>query len=271
MIKNTIKNVVIFLLVVFIIVLFILIYLSDKQNISVEQHLHKIHSNKKILKQRFPSFMNPEMKVNHVNNIIVIDDFLNKDYFEFLKNQFNGKKYKPINTLLRKASGFDFFKLHESSEYFGFIELYYTNDFLDVISDVLKKPVQRVQLSDPNAASLLIYTNPGDKLEWHYDFSRIFYTRYVVLLTIVNENQDQTDLSQNEFHYMFNEKEHKIKMKPNSLTIFEGDKIMHRASPISTNERRILMSFVLCDICNEKKSLMYFIYEKIKSMVLYNV
>ena len=271
MIKNTIKNVVIFLLVVFIIVLFILIYLSDKQNISVEQHLHKIHSNKKLLKQRFPSFMNPEMKVNHVNNIIVIDDFLNNDYFEFLKNQFNGKKYKPINTLLRKASGFDFFKLHESSEYFGFIELYYSNDFLDIIADILKKPVQRVPLSDRNAASLLLYTNPGDFVNWHIDRHNLNGERYVVLLTVVNENSTKNDLSQNEFHYMFNEQEYKMKMKPNSLVIFKGDEILHKASSIAENETRILLSMTLCTVCEEKRNLAYFIYEQIKSMVLYKL
>jgi hypothetical protein len=210
------------------------------------------------------------MNVKHINNIIIIEDFLNIEYYNFLKNQFNGKTYKSINTLLRKASGYDFFKLHDqTSEYFGFLELYYSNELLDVISDVLNKPVQRTPLSDPNSCSLLIYTNSGDGLSWHLDYSRYNAERYVVLLTIVNENSDKNDLSQNEFHYMYEGKEYKIKMKVNTLTIFKGSEIMHKATPIADNEKRILLSFTLCNICEEKKNLMYFIYEKLKSMILY--
>lgn len=269
MIKNAIKNAVILFLVVFIIILFVLIYLSDQQNIYVQKHLNEIHSNKKILYKKYNPMINKELKIKYENNIIMIEDFLNIDYYNFLKNQFNGKTYKPINSLLRKASGYDFFSLHDSNEYFGFLELYYSNELLDVVSDVLKKPVQRTSLGDENSCSLLIYSKKGDYINWHKDHSKYNGDRYVVLLTIINENSDKSDLSQNEFHYMFNGNEYKIKMKPNSLVIFKGSEIMHKSTSINENEMRILLSMTMCDVCEEKKNLMYFIYEKIKRMILY--
>lgn len=269
MIKSNIKNIIIFLLIVFIIVLFVLIHLSDKQNIYVQKHLNSIHSNKKLLHKEYKSLINEEIKVKYENNIIVIEDFLNPEFYNFLKNQFNDKTFKPINTLLRKASGYDFFKMHELNEYFGFLELYYTNELIDIVSDVIKKPVQRTPLSDSNSCSLLIYSNKGDYINWHKDHSRYHGDRYVVLLTIINENSSHTSLSENEFHYMFNDNEYKLRMKPNTLTIFKGSEIMHKSTSIEENEKRILLSMTFCDICEEKKNLVYFVYEKLKSMVLY--
>jgi len=269
MIKNVIKNGIIIFLILFIIILFVLIYLSDKQNIYVQKHLNSIHSNKKILHNKYKPLINEEVKVKYENNIIIIEDFLNPEFYDFLKNQFNGKTYKPINTLLRKAAGYDFFTLHDSNEYFGFLELYYTNELIDVLSDVLKKPVQRTPLSDTNSCSLLIYSKKGDYINWHKDHSKYNGDRYVVLLTVINENSSSTNLSENEFHYMFNDNEYKIKMKPNTLTIFKGSEIMHKSTSIAENEKRILLSMTFCDICEEKKNLMYFVYEKLKGMILY--
>jgi hypothetical protein len=88
--------------------------------------------------------------------------------------------------------------------YDGILELYYSNDFLNILSDIIGKPVQRISLSDPNACSLLTYTNKGDHINWHLDYSNYYGDRFVVLLTIVNENKEGDDLSANVFKYTHN-------------------------------------------------------------------
>ncbi|NBU97898.1 MAG: hypothetical protein EBS19_06770, partial [Spirochaetia bacterium] len=69
--------------------------------------------------------------------------------------------------------------------------------------------VVRIPLNDPNACSLLLYTNKGDYIDWHYDHSSYYGDRYVVLLTLINENKNKTDLSENEFYYKNNNKNYK--------------------------------------------------------------
>jgi hypothetical protein len=93
--------------------------------------------------------------------------------------------------------------------------------------------------------------------------------RYVVLLTLVNENKDRTKLSENEFQYIHNGITNKLKMKPNTLVIFKGSEIMHKSTPINDGEKRVLLSMVFCDICQEKKNIITFIYEKIKNYIIY--
>ena len=148
--------------------------------------------------------------------------------------------------------------------------MYYSNHILDFLSKVIKKPVQRISLGDPNACSLLIYSKKGDHINWHYDYSNYYGDRYVVLLTIVNENAAKDGgLSQNIFQYNYEGKVYDLKMKENSLVIFKGSEILHKSSEIDDNERRILLSMVYCDICQEKKNVFNIIYESTKNYIVY--
>lgn len=264
------KNVILIFLIIFILILFTIFYLFDKKNITIQNDLNTIYLNTKFLNKKFNPLFNKNYKVIHENNIVIIENLLNNEYNIFLKEQFNNKKFKSNDFYLRKASGLDFFKLHTNSEYMGFLELYYSNQLLDILTDVYKKSIQRTPLSDNNACSLLIYSNKGDHIDWHKDYSLYNGDRYVALYTVLNENKEKTDLSKNEFFYIYNGNTYKLKMQPNSLIIFKGSEIYHKSTSIDDNEKRILLSMTFCDICQEKKNIIQFLYEKIKNGILYN-
>jgi len=158
--------------------------------------------------------------------------------------------------------------LHKSN-YDGLLEMYYSNEILSILSNIVGKPIQRISLSDPNACSLLTYTNKGDYINWHLDYSNYYGDRYVVLFTVVNENENKDGLSNNLFKYRFNGKVNDLKMQENSLIIFKGSEILHKSTAILENERRILLSMVYCDVCQEKKNVFNILYEKSKNYILY--
>ena len=253
-------------ILILIISAIVLIDISDK-NIVVQPYLSDIYSNSESIHN---DMINPHYKVKHVNNIIVVDDFLKKDFFMQLREQFDNKHYESKDAIMRKATGVDFFKLHQSS-YPGILEFFYSSDLISSLSSIIKKPVQRISLSDPNACSLLIYANKGDHIDWHLDYSNYHGDRFVVLLTIVNENSEKDGgLSSNIFKYNYNNVTYELQMKENSIVIFKGSDIFHKATAIDDGERRILLSMVFCDICQEKqKNLVGIIYEKVKNSTLY--
>ena len=258
---------ILFLILLLFVTTIVVLYVNEK-NVVVQRYLESIQTNINNHKNKHSNVINTNYKVVNKNNIIIVDNFLGKDYFNYIRNQFNNKTYESRDFLLRKATGINFFDLHKE-QYNGLVELYYSNDLLDTLSNIVKKPIQRISLSDPNACSLLIYTNKGDYINWHLDYSNYYGDRYVVLLTIVNENAEKNDMSHNVFQYRDKGRVFEMKMKENSLTIFKGSEILHKSSAIEENERRILLSMVFCDICQEKKNVFNILYEKSKNYILY--
>lgn len=267
---NNFKNINFYLLIITILLVIffitiIVLYVNEK-NTKVQYFLYNIY--KRINTKSNVGVINPNYKVTEENNIIIVNDFLSKDYFDYIRKQFDNKVFESRDFMVRKANGVNFFNLHKEN-YNGLVELYYSNELLNTISDIIKKPVQRISLADPNACSLLIYANKGDHINWHYDYSSYYGDRFVVLLTIVNENSEKNDLSQNVFKYKYKNKINDLKMNENSLVIFKGSEILHKSTAIDDNEKRILLSMVFCDICQEKKNVFNIIYEKTKNFILY--
>ena len=267
--KNNIIKYVLFIIILIIICAFILFYNVNTNNINVQKYLNKVYINRELLIKKYGNFTNKNIRIKNDNNIIIVEDFLNKDFFMYLQKQFDNKVYKSRNFHIRKATSYNFLNLHENEEYNGLLELYYSNEMLDSLSNILQKPIQRTPLNDNNACSLLIYTNKGDYITWHKDSSIYNGDRYVVLITLINENSDKNDLSHNEFVYIHNKKEYSIKMKPNSMVLFKGSEILHKSTEIEDKERRILLSMVFCDICHAKNNIFNKINEKLKNFVLY--
>jgi len=245
----------------------VVLYLYEK-NVTVQNYLESIQQKVKSHQQKFTDIVNHKYKISKENNVIIVNDFLSPHYYQYIRQQFDNKQFESRDFMLRKATGINFFNLHKE-DYDGILELYYSNQILNILSDVVGKPVQRISLSDPNACSLLIYANKGDYIDWHLDYSNYYGDRYVVLLTIVNENENQDGLSNNIFKYRHDNKVHNMKMKENSLIIFKGSEILHKSTAIEENQRRILLSMVFCDICQEKKNVFNILYEKSKNYILY--
>jgi hypothetical protein len=267
--SNINKNTIIIFLVLVILFLLILFYLFDVKNIQVQKHLGSVYSNTQFLSNKYKNLINSKPEINEQNDIYVINNFLNPEYFNFLKSQFYNKTFTSKNFGFRKATGINFFDLHGSEEYMGFLELYYSSELVDFLANILKKTIQKPPLNDTNACSLLIYNNKGDFIDWHKDYSLYNGDRYVVLLTIVNENSEKNGLSQNEFIYKHNGKEYSLKVKENSIIIFKGSEVSHKSTSIGENESRILLSMTFCDVCQEKKNILQYFYEKIKNYVVY--
>jgi hypothetical protein len=256
---------------ILILILFFVLFYNDRIEIQNQKYLHKVYNENLYLKKKFTNLINPNHQITQINNKMwIVENLLDTKYFDYLKTQFEDKKFDTKNYYYRKATGINFNQLHKSNDYFGFIELYYSDEILKLLSDVLKKPINRPPLSDNNSCSLLIYSNPGDYIDWHLDYSNYYGDRYVVLLSIVNSNSDNKCCSEN--YYVYKDDDGKInqfKLKPNNLLIFKGSEIPHKSTEIGVGEKRILLSMTFCDICQEKKNISYEIYEDIKNTILY--
>lgn len=266
--KTNLRLIYIFLFL-FGMVLFVNMYLSMDKNTKVQPYLNAVYAHSIELRKTHSTLVNPDFRVEEKDGIYIARDFLTPAYFELLKSKFDDKAYKSRNFGVKKGAGVDFVQMHQDETYRDLLVLYYSEELTTAVSNIMKKPIQRTPLSDPNAESVIAYVDENDNINWHLDTSNYYGDRYVALITLINENADKSELSAAKFEYKINGKDQSMKMPENSLMIFKGSEIMHRGTSIDKNERRILLSMVLCDICQERKNIFTNVTERVKNFVNY--
>ena len=127
---------------------------------------------------------------------------------------------------------------------------------LSKIADIIDNPkfLQKVQSKtgianlqfvpevDTNRLSLLYYKDEGDGIDWHVDGTIYMGDRWAGILTIVEdikESEAKLELKPNGKPATF-----PVDKMENSLVLFQGDQVQHRARPMLMDEQRIVVSLL---------------------------
>ena len=127
---------------------------------------------------------------------------------------------------------------------------------LSKIPDIIDNPkfLQKVQSKtgianlqfvpevDTNRLSLLYYKDEGDGIDWHVDGTIYLGDRWAGILTIVEdikESEAKLELKPNGKPATF-----PVDKMENSLVLFQGDQVQHRARPMLMDEKRIVISLL---------------------------
>ncbi len=121
----------------------------------------------------------------------------------------------------------------------GVTAFYHSEAMTAYISCITGIAVRPTPLNDQNSLSILIYERPGDHIGWHYDHNFDRGRHFTVLLPVVNRGNAADGL-------MIDDAEAELQTPPNTLIIFEGGKVMHKATPLARGGRRVLISMTYC-------------------------
>ena len=127
---------------------------------------------------------------------------------------------------------------------------------LSKIADIIDNPkfLQKVQSKtgianlqfvpevDTNRLSLLYYKDEGDGIDWHVDGTIYMGDRWAGILTIVEdikESEAKLELKPNGKPATF-----PVEKMENTLVLFQGDQVQHRARPMLKDEQRIVVSLL---------------------------
>lgn len=122
------------------------------------------------------------------------------------------------------------------------VALYLSPGIQRMISRIVGVDVGPTPLHDQSSCSVLFYERPGDHIGWHYDHNFYKGRHFTVLLPIVNRNAWGDGLSAARLMARIGSEERVIDTPPNRLVVFEGAKVLHKATPIAEGERRIVLS-----------------------------
>ncbi len=122
------------------------------------------------------------------------------------------------------------------------VALYRSADVARLVSAIVGESVAPTPLHDQSSCSVLFYERPGDHIGWHYDHNFYRGRHFTVLIPILNRGHGADGLSAARLEARFGDVIQMIPTPPNALIVFEGQKVLHRVTPIAAGERRIMLS-----------------------------
>jgi hypothetical protein len=130
------------------------------------------------------------------------------------------------------------------------VALYHSRGFQDLISRLVDVAVQPTPINDQSSLSVLVYDKPGDHIGWHYDYNFYRGRHFTVLLMLTNEGRAADGLSHGETRARIGGhdacREIAVRAAPNTLTVFEGARVLHKATPVVADELRLVLSMTYC-------------------------
>ena len=120
------------------------------------------------------------------------------------------------------------------------VALYQSTLMKELVSSVVGEAVTTTPLWDQSSCSLLCYTQPGDRIGWHYDYN--FYRgRHFTVLYVI-DNLGPNGLSSATLQTRSGGQVKAVPTPKNSLVVFEGSQVFHRVTPLADSERRLILS-----------------------------
>jgi hypothetical protein len=126
------------------------------------------------------------------------------------------------------------------------VALYHSPGLRSLVARLTGAAVVPTPINDQSSLSLLVYDKPGDHIGWHYDHNFYRGRHFTVLLTLENTGSAADGLSHSVLEARLNAGEVAIASHPNTLVVFEGASVRHRATQIQAGERRVILSMTYC-------------------------
>ncbi len=180
------------------------------------------------------------------NRIAAVPDFLDAEQFGALQREVEAlsgpeRSYVPSH---KKGGTIAYETLIEHAP--AVTAFYHSEAMAAYLSRLTGVPLQPTPLHDQSSLSILVYERPGDHIGWHYDHNFYRGRHFTVLLPVVNCGNAADGLSHARLKAKVGDAEAELQTPPNTLIVFEGARILHKATPLAAGERRVLISMTYC-------------------------
>jgi len=122
------------------------------------------------------------------------------------------------------------------------LAVYHSPALRDWLSRIIGARVGPTANHDQSSCSLLVYTQPGDHIDWHFDHNFYRGRHFTVLICLVNQGARGGPSASTLLWRDLRGGEHEAPLGPGDLVVFEGARIRHKATPLAAGELRLMHS-----------------------------
>jgi hypothetical protein len=126
------------------------------------------------------------------------------------------------------------------------LSFYHSQDVQNWVAAITGERVHPTRDQDQSSLSLLCYSEAGDHINWHFDHNFYKGRHFTVLLSLTNRDANG-GVSQSRLERQTGAGEVvACETSANSLVVFEGARVLHRASPTAAGDVRVILSMTYC-------------------------
>jgi hypothetical protein len=180
-----------------------------------------------------------------------IPNFLTEENFTKVKDSLKSASFTRKSTPMRSGEAISSMNLPIEVS-----EIIRSGSVLTRLKDETSLSLSFTPRTDENSISALRYSEPNDGIDSHYDGNVYIGSRWVGLLVLEDDGDSKLVLDGKVLKTM----------SPNTLILFQGDKIKHQVTRRATDGKRVMLNILFCDVCGLKTD----IVSKIWSTVISN-
>jgi hypothetical protein len=157
---------------------------------------------------------------------------------ECLANQGRSERsYMPVH---KKGGTLSYEALHRHAP--ACLSFFHSEALRRLVSDVVGAEVRPCADHDQSACSILYYDQAGDHINWHFDHNFYKGRHFTVLLSLVNRSAQGGPSSSELQTKDAAGNVSVVDTCENSIVVFEGARVLHRASPAAEGDLRVILS-----------------------------
>jgi hypothetical protein len=178
--------------------------------------------------------------------IVRVEGFLSPDTLARLRGECmanQGRVERSHIPAHKKGGTLSYEAIHRGAP--GCLALYHSTQLRHWLSDLMGISLQPTADHDQSSCSLLYYDRTGDHIGWHYDHNFYRGRHFTILISLINRSSDGA-CSASMLQRRQNGETQEVAAPENTLVVFEGARVFHRATAVQEGDQRVMLSMTMC-------------------------
>ena len=176
-------------------------------------------------------------------SIARIDSFLDSASLQRICDEALAASDKKIRNFVpthKKGGTVSYEELHRSCP--NCLAFYHSPAVQQWVSELVGMNIGPAGDHDQSANSLLFYDEAGDHINWHFDHNFYPGRQFTALINLVNAAKDGGITASRLVYKNAAGEEVEVDTSANSFVVFEGAKVLHKATPVAEGDLRVMLS-----------------------------